>query len=108
MSLRTRPQRVVYTDAVLNLDVDVPTADGVAAASLHLPEGPGPWPGVILYPDAGGTREVFREMGARLAGAGHGYVVLVPDINYRTGGYESFSMDTVFSDPTSASASATS
>ncbi len=80
-----------------DLDVDVPTPDGSAGSSLHVPEGEGPWPAVIMYPDAGGTREVFREMGARLAQ--DGYVVLVPDIYYRAGGYEPFRMATVFTDP---------
>jgi carboxymethylenebutenolidase len=79
------------------VDVVVPTQDGAAGASLHVPEGPGPWPGVIMYPDAGGARDVFRQMGERLAG--EGYVVLVPDVYYRSGGYEPFSMATVFSDP---------
>jgi carboxymethylenebutenolidase len=78
-------------------DVQVPTPDGTASASLHVPEGDGTWPGVILYPDAGGTRDTFREMGGRLAGLG--FVVLVPDVYYRSGGYEPFSMVTVFTDP---------
>lgn len=80
-----------------DLDVDVPTPDGAAGSSLHVPDGAGPWPALIMYPDAGGTRQVFRDMGARLAG--EGYVVLVPDIYYRAGGYEPFSMATVFTDP---------
>ena len=80
-----------------DLDVDVPTPDGAAGSSLHVPDGSGPWPAVIMYPDAGGTRGVFREMGGRLAR--DGFVVLVPDIYYRAGGYEPFSMATVFTDP---------
>jgi len=64
-----------------DLDVDVPTPDGSASSSLHVPDGEGPWPAVIMYPDAGGTRGVFREMGGRLAS--DGYVVLVPDVFYR-------------------------
>lgn len=48
-----------------------------------------------MYPDAGGLRESFRQMGARLAGLG--YVTLVPDVYYRTP-YEPFSMETAFSD----------
>ena len=79
------------------IDVEIPTPDGAAGASLHVPSGSGPWPAVILYPDAGGTREVFREMGDRLAALG--LVALVPDIYYRAGGYDPFSMATVFSDP---------
>jgi carboxymethylenebutenolidase len=79
-------------------DVEVPMPDGaVAGATLHTPEGPGPWPAVIMYPDAGGARDVFRRMGDRLAG--EGYVVLVPDVYWRSGGYEPFSMATVFTDP---------
>lgn len=49
-----------------------------------------------MYPDAGGARETFRLMGDRLAALG--YVVLVPDVYYRLGGFEPFSMDTVFTD----------
>ena len=43
-----------------------------------------------MYPDAGGAREVIREMADRLATSG--YVVLLPDIYYRAGGFEPFSM----------------
>jgi carboxymethylenebutenolidase len=79
------------------IDVSVTTRDGRCDATLHTPEGSGPWPGVIMYPDAGGVRKTFRDMGDRLAAAG--YVVLVPDVYYRAGGFEPFSMDTAFSDP---------
>jgi carboxymethylenebutenolidase len=76
--------------------VEVPTADGRSNATLHVPEGPGPWPGVVMFPDAGGARETFRDMGDRLASMG--YVVLVPDIYYRSEGWKPFSMATAFSD----------
>lgn len=62
-------------------DVEVPTADGVAAASLHVPDGDGPWPTVIMYPDAMGLRAAHRDMAEQLAGLG--YVTLVPDVYYR-------------------------
>jgi carboxymethylenebutenolidase len=78
-------------------DVVVPTADGDCAASLHTPDGGGPWPAVILYPDAGGTRRVMREMADRLAG--HGYAVLLPDVYHRAPGWAPFDMATVFGDP---------
>jgi carboxymethylenebutenolidase len=78
------------------IDVTIPTPDGECPASLHVPEGTGPWPAVIMYPDAGGLRDSFRGMGERLAGLG--YVTLVPDFYYRQGGYEPFSMATVFGD----------
>lgn len=77
------------------LDVSIPTADGTCNATLHVPETGTPAPAVIMYPDAGGARETFRAMGDRLAGLG--YVVLVPDVYYRTP-FAPFAMATVFSD----------
>ncbi|BFU41819.1 dienelactone hydrolase family protein [Krasilnikovia sp. MM14-A1004] len=63
--------------------VDIPTEDGVADAYLVRPEGAGPWPGVLVYPDAFGLRPRLFEMADRIAG--HGYVVLVPHLLYRAG-----------------------
>ncbi len=74
----------------------VTTADGSCPVSLHTPDGDGPWPGVIMYPDAGGVRPTFREMADKLAG--YGYAVLVPDVYYRDGDWAPFSMETVFGD----------
>ena len=74
----------------------VTTADGSCPVSLHTPEGDGPWPGIIMYPDAGGARPTFRAMADKLAG--HGYAVLVPDVYYRDGDWAPFSMETVFED----------
>jgi carboxymethylenebutenolidase len=78
------------------LDVSVPTPDGTCPASLFTPEGTGPWPAVVVFPDAGGARPTFDEMGQRLADLG--YVAFVPDIYYRHGGYEPFDMMTAFGD----------
>lgn len=78
-------------------DVEIRTPDGVCDASLHTPEGAGPWPAVIMYPDAGGLRDTMRAMGQRLADLG--YAVLVPNPYYRLGEYAPFDMSTVFSDP---------
>ncbi len=64
-------------------DVEIPTPDGTCDASLHTPEGAGPWPAVIMYPDAGGVRQTFHEMAQQLAD--QGYAVLLPDIYYRVG-----------------------
>ena len=50
------------------LDVQIPLPDGRSHGTLHVPDGNGPWPGVLVFPDAGGTRETFRQMGDRLAG----------------------------------------
>lgn len=74
----------------------VTTPDGSCPVSLHTPEGDGPWPGVVMYPDAGGVRPTFRDMADTLAG--HGYAVLLPDVYYRDGDWAPFSMDTVFTD----------
>jgi carboxymethylenebutenolidase len=78
------------------LDVQIPAADGHSDGTLHVPEGNGPWPGVLVFPDAGGVRETFRQMGDRLAGMG--YVVLIPDIYYRAGQWAPFDVATLFSD----------
>ena len=70
--------------------VEIETPDGVCPATLIVPAGDGPWPAVIMFPDAGGMRDTFREMGQRLSDLG--YVVLVPDFYYRLGPYEPIDM----------------
>ena len=77
------------------IDVEIPTSDGVSRGTLHVPEGAGPWPGVLVFTDIFGTRDVFLSMGDRLAGLG--YVALVPDVYYRET-YEPFDLRTAFSD----------
>ncbi len=77
-------------------DVSIPTPDGTCDASLHTPDGAGPWPAVIMFPDAGGLRATFHDMGQQLADLG--YAVLVPNFYYRLGPIEPFDMKTVFSD----------
>ena len=78
------------------LDVQIPAPDGRSNGTLHLPDGDGPWPGVLVFPDAGGARETFRQMGDRLAGMG--YVALIPDIYYRAGQWAPFNVATLFTD----------
>ena len=78
-------------------DVEVPTPDGTSPASLHVPDGLGPRPGVLMYPDAAGLRDTMRDMGEHLAALG--YVTLVPDFYYRQPGWAPFDARTVFSDP---------
>jgi carboxymethylenebutenolidase len=78
----------------------VTTADGTCSVHLFTPDGPdsqGPWPGVVMYPDAGGIRDIFDEMAAKLAG--FGYAVLLPDIYYRHGDWAPIDMATAFGDP---------
>ena len=76
------------------IDVQVPTSDGVSKATLHVPDGAGPWPGVLVFTDIFGTRDAFLSMGDRLAGLG--YVALIPDVYYRET-YEPFDLRTAFS-----------
>jgi carboxymethylenebutenolidase len=78
------------------LDVQIQTTDGHSTGTLHVPQGDGPWPGVLVFPDAGGVRETFRQMGDRLASIG--YTVLIPDIYYRAGEWAPFDVATLFSD----------
>ncbi|GAA1881980.1 dienelactone hydrolase family protein [Pseudonocardia ailaonensis] len=77
-----------------SLTVAAPAGD--CPATLHTPEGEGPWPGVVMFVDAGGVRETFLVMADRLAAAG--YSVLLPDVYYRTP-FAPFAMDTVFTEP---------
>ncbi len=83
-----------YNGLMPIVDATISTPDGTCPASLHQPEGSGPWPGVIMYPDAGGTRAAMRTVASRLASSG--YAVLLPDVYYRQGDWTPFSMDTVF------------
>ncbi len=74
--------------------VEIETDDGTSPAALSVPERGGPWPAVIMFPDAGGMRDTFREMGQRLSSLG--YIVLVPDFYYRNGPYDPVDMRTAF------------
>jgi carboxymethylenebutenolidase len=74
----------------------ITTADGACPVTLATPDGGGPWPGVVMYPDAGGVRQTFVDMAERLAALG--YAVLVPDVYYRDAGWAPFDMATVFAD----------
>jgi carboxymethylenebutenolidase len=82
---------------VTRFDVEINTPDGTCPASVHMPEGDGPWPGVLLFPDAAGLRETKRMMADRLAGMG--YVTLVPDVYHREGEWTPFDVTTLFTDP---------
>lgn len=66
----------------------VRSANGTAEAILYLPEKEGRWPGVLHYTDIGGIRPSHQAMARRLAA--EGYVVLMPNVFYRTGGLPLF------------------
>jgi carboxymethylenebutenolidase len=80
-----------------SISATVPTPDGSCPVTLHTPNGTGPWAGVVMYPDAGGVRPTFNDMADTLAG--FGYAVLLPDVYYRHGDWQPFSMETAFTDP---------
>lgn len=76
-------------------EVTVSTRDGVCPSILFKPDGDGPWPGVIMFMDAGGVRPALVGMAEQLSAAG--YVVLLPELYYRHGSYTPFEVETVFS-----------
>jgi carboxymethylenebutenolidase len=80
-----------------SVSATIATPDGTCPVTLHFPNGTGPWSGVVMYPDAGGVRPTFGDMADTLAG--FGYAVLLPDVYYRHGDWQPFSMATAFSDP---------
>ena len=62
--------------------VDIPTTDGTADGFLYRPENAPQLPGVIHLTDIGGIRPSHRDMARRLSEKG--YVVLMPNVFYRT------------------------
>jgi carboxymethylenebutenolidase len=67
---------------MLEEEIQIPMTDGIADAVVYRPEGDGQWPGVLHLTDIGGIRPAHRDRARRLAGAG--YVVLMPNVFYRT------------------------
>ncbi|MGH8712564.1 MAG: dienelactone hydrolase family protein [Casimicrobiaceae bacterium] len=63
--------------------VHVTTKYGSQPAFAVCPDGPGPFPGIILYMDAPGIREELRDQARRIAR--QGYFCLLPDLYYRLG-----------------------
>ena len=66
----------------LEKDVQITLADGVTDAVLFQPDDAGSWPGVLYLTDIGGIRPAQRQAAMRLAA--EGYVVLMPNVFYRT------------------------
>jgi carboxymethylenebutenolidase len=81
-------------------NVDIETSDGICPVALSVPAGDGPWPAVIMFPDACGMRDVARQMGEQLSELGN--IVLVPDFYYRNGPYDPVDVRSVFSNKESA------
>jgi carboxymethylenebutenolidase len=68
--------------------VDVTTADGVIDVYLSAPAGEGQWPVVLFYMDAFGIRPELHAMAGRLASSG--FLVVVPNLYYRTTDFRLF------------------
>jgi carboxymethylenebutenolidase len=62
---------------VAEVDIDIPTPDGVADCYFVHPSS-GTHPGVLLWPDAGGLRPAYRQVGKRLAESGYSVLVVNP------------------------------
>jgi len=63
-------------------EIEIPMGDGTAGAFVYRPDGEGQWPGVLHLTDIGGIRRAHEDMARRLAG--EGYVVMMPNVFYRT------------------------
>jgi carboxymethylenebutenolidase len=64
-------------------EVEIPTQDGSSDSVLLYPDGEGTGPGILYFTDIAGIRPTNRESAARVSK--QGYVVLMPNIFYRTG-----------------------
>ncbi len=74
--------------------VSLHTADGTFTTYVLTPEGEGPWPAVLYYMDAFAIRPAVFEMAQHLIDAG--YLVLLPDLFYRHGPYETLVPKDIF------------
>jgi len=70
------------TQAIIKQAIQVSTVDGNADGFLYRPGAEGRWPGVMHLVDAGGIRASQHQMASRLCA--QGYVVLMPNVFYRT------------------------
>jgi carboxymethylenebutenolidase len=74
---------------------------------LALPDGPGPWPGIVVIHEGGGISPQLLRVCERLAG--EGYAAIAPDVFYRSGGTEAADFATLMGalDPTETLADVT-
>src|ERR1700683_787894 len=63
-------------------EIEIPMADGIADAVIYRPGREGNWPGVLQLTDISGIRPAYRDKTQQLAASG--YVVLMPNVFYRT------------------------
>ncbi|ORA83365.1 carboxymethylenebutenolidase [Mycolicibacter kumamotonensis] len=65
------------------MNIDFATPDGPIEALLDIPDGPGPWPGVVVIHDAIGYAADMEAISERIAGAG--YLAVSPNLYSRGG-----------------------
>lgn len=68
---------------MIEQDIQIQMADGVADGVVYRPDRTGVWPGVLHLTDIIGIRPSHRSMARRLAE--QGYVVLMPNVFFRAG-----------------------
>src|ERR1700752_38775 len=73
--------RLQLDDAMTTIQIDAP--DGPTDALLSLPQGDGPWPGVVVIHDVVGSGSDKQSINDRIARAG--YVALTPNMYSRGG-----------------------
>lgn len=76
--------------------IQIPMAAGSAEGILYRPGTGAQWPGVILYTDIGGIRASQEQMARQLSEKG--YVVLMPNVFYRTSALPLFDFPRKFGD----------
>jgi carboxymethylenebutenolidase len=81
---------------VIEHRIDLSTDGGVMDSYVSQPDGKGPWPAIVFYMDAMGIRPDLLGMAHRLAS--QGYVVIVPNLYYRTGPHTPFDPGAAFSE----------
>jgi carboxymethylenebutenolidase len=85
-----------HNRAMRRQEIEIHTADGVMDCHLVQPEGPGRWRPVIFYMDGIGVRPALTDMTSRLAS--EGYLVLLPNLFYRSGAFAPFDPAKVWTD----------
>jgi carboxymethylenebutenolidase len=64
-------------------DISIETPNGSIDAVLEIPDGEGPWPGVVVLHDAFGLRKPHREITRQIAD--HGFLAVAPNLFARGG-----------------------
>jgi carboxymethylenebutenolidase len=76
--------------------IEIKTRDGRCPASVFRPDDDRAYPAVLVFMDGLGYGPPMEEIAARIAA--HGYVVLLPDLFYRSGSYQRAHFS-IFGDP---------